>query len=89
MLLIEHDIDRVLALSDRYLVLHQGRLILADGIPADVVTNPEVVTAYLGAARETEKAETTVPAEAMPRHVLSAPLLRLRWCAQVIPAAWC
>ncbi|HEY6434384.1 MAG TPA: branched-chain amino acid ABC transporter ATP-binding protein/permease [Acetobacteraceae bacterium] len=75
-LLIEHDIDRVLALSDRISVLHQGRLI-ADGIPADVVTNPEVVTAYLGAARETEKAETTVPAEAMPRHVLSAPLLRL------------
>ncbi len=75
-LLIEHDIDRVLALSDRISVLHQGRLI-ADGIPADVVTNPEVVTAYLGAARETEKAEMTVLADAMPRHLVSAPLLRL------------
>jgi ABC-type branched-subunit amino acid transport system ATPase component len=49
-LLIEHDIDRVLALSDRITVLHQGRVI-ADGKPAEVASNPDVITAYMGTAR--------------------------------------
>ncbi|OSZ74722.1 branched-chain amino acid ABC transporter ATP-binding protein/permease [Hydrogenophaga sp. IBVHS1] len=49
--LIEHDIDRVLALSDRITVLHQGKLI-ADGKPAEVAANPEVVRAYLGSSPE-------------------------------------
>src|SRR2546426_1095185 len=45
--LIEHDIDAVLALSDRITVLHQGRVI-AEGAPAEIQQNAEVQTAYLG-----------------------------------------
>jgi ABC-type branched-subunit amino acid transport system ATPase component/ABC-type branched-subunit amino acid transport system permease subunit len=46
-LLIEHDIDRVLSLSDQITVFHQGHVI-AEGEPSRIVNDPAVLEAYLG-----------------------------------------
>ena len=46
-LVIEHDMDIVLTVSDVIIVLHQGRVI-AQGAPAEIKANDEVQEAYLG-----------------------------------------
>ena len=50
-ILIEHDMSVVMDISDRVAVLDHGRKI-ADGTPAEVQNNPDVVRAYLGVGRE-------------------------------------
>jgi branched-chain amino acid transport system ATP-binding protein len=50
-ILIEHDMEVVMDIADRIVVLDFGRVI-ADGIPKEIGDNPKVIQAYLGQDEE-------------------------------------
>jgi branched-chain amino acid transport system ATP-binding protein len=53
MVLIEHDMEVVMDISQRIVVLDFGQKI-ADGLPKEIINHPEVLRAYLGEEEEDE-----------------------------------
>jgi branched-chain amino acid transport system ATP-binding protein len=51
--LVEHDMEIVMDISDRVVVLDFGRKI-AEGLPQEIIKHPEVIRAYLGEEEEEE-----------------------------------
>ena len=54
-MLVEHNMNVVMSVSDKITVMHQGA-VLAEGTPEEISSNETVQTAYLGGLYELQKA---------------------------------
>ena len=89
MLLVEHDMQLVLSVADYVYVLNFGKL-LAQGEPRVVVSNPEVIAAYLGGDHDGSSNGTGAPAPtaaAAAAHVSASPAADTQAGASGMPGA--
>jgi ABC-type branched-subunit amino acid transport system ATPase component/ABC-type branched-subunit amino acid transport system permease subunit len=68
LLVIEHDMPLICAVSDRLLALEQGHVI-ASGRPQDVLRDPQVVASYLGSNEATRNRSGALGVETQPAGV--------------------
>jgi branched-chain amino acid transport system ATP-binding protein len=57
-LFVEHDMEVVMNHADRVIVMAEGKVI-AEGLPAEIRENQEVINAYLGGGASQKETERT------------------------------
>jgi branched-chain amino acid transport system ATP-binding protein len=57
-LLVEHDMDMIMTIADRIIVLDQGKKI-AEGTPGEIQANPRVIAAYIGEEKDEDPIQSS------------------------------
>ena len=82
-ILVEHDMDLVMGVSNHVIVLDAGAMI-AEGTPAQVVADPAVLEAYLGAGEQAERGRKQPVAIAAQKPLMTVSALSAGYGAAIV-----